>query len=381
MIYLDNAATTKPYLKCSWILVKDMLFNWFNASSLYKKGEKQQNRIKKYKRIISKKLACNSNEIYFTSGATESNNWVIKGLVLRYLKEHKLDKNFMLPHIITTNIEHHSITNCIKQLVDLGMCQVTYINPEKNGMVLNQNVIREIKPNTILVSMIATNNETGMPNFIKELHKELKKYNILLHTDATQAIGKQEILGNYADFITMSGHKIHAPKGIGLMIGNAFLLEPLIIGGQQQNFQRAGTENVGLIECLAYSISKISKTDGLNISSLKWYATEKLQELFDRDEYIINGDNILSPILSISFKGVEGEYLTSNLSKKGIYLSTGSACNTGDLNPSEVLQAMNVPKNYIGGTIRLSFTNKTEFEDIRRCLIEVRRLIPKDGEE
>ena len=301
---------------------------------------------------------------------------MLKGIVLRYYKDHKKDKNIPLPHIITTQIEHHSISRCLEQLVDLRLCEVTYIKPQSNGMISNQSIIDAIKSNTILVSVMATNNETGMHNAIKSLHKVLMKYKIILHTDATQIIGKEPFYGSYADFITLSGHKIHSPKGIGLLIGNANLLEPLIIGGQQQNFQRAGTENVGLMECLAYSISKIKQKNSFNITALKWYTQKKLQELFDKDEYIINGNNMFSPILNISFKGIEGEYLTSSLAKKGIYLSTGSACNTGDLEPSEVLKAMDVPESYIRGTIRISFDEDTSFQTIYRCLIEIRRLMP-----
>lgn len=334
MIYLDNCSTTK----LSELVKKNIIENldlFANPSSIYNIGIESKKMIEISRNKIANCINCEPSEIYFTSGASESNTWALQ------------DKFYC------ENYEHHSILN-------------------------NKNRVYDLKKSKI-VSYMMVNNEVGFINDIKTIRKEFKDYQF--HCDATQAIGNIQIDVRDLDIDTMSfsGHKFHAPKGIGVLyVKNGIKINPLIYGGKQELGIRGGTENlIGIfaigvaIECACENIEL--KTKHCGVLKNRIVSNLKNKNL----DFMINGENTINSILNISFSGFESESLLLQLELKDIYVSSGSACNSGSLNPSETLKFLNVPSEYINGTIRISFDLENTVEEVDIFCNELIKIIER----
>ena len=381
-IYLDNAATTKVDSK----VVKAMLpyfTNYYgNASEPHLFGEKAREAIENSREIIANFLGTtDSSDIIFTSCATESLNLVHKGLIKNYLETHHNKK----PHIITTPIEHKAVLEACKN----SGAEITLIPVDFYGRVNEEDIRMNIKTNTILVSVMYVNNEIGTIQPIKDIGEMLKEWNkkhktnILFHTDATQAIEYLDCnvdeLG--VDLLSFSGHKIHAPKGIGCLYirSNSELTIPLTRqqdGGGQEFGLRAGTENVPYIVGLAKAVELIEKIDVKKIKRLRddfmWWIVENLS-----DELVLTGSRCYRAphIASYVSKNIKGIDLVSALSRKGIACASGSACNSDSIEPSHVLKAVKVPKAYINGSIRFSLSKYTTRREIQVVEKELKMIV------
>lgn len=371
MIYLDNAATTKPM---------DSEFNlWFNASSLYSNGLIAHQYYEKALEDIGNIFNVDTDSIMFTSGATESANWVIHNLI----KQYKNDK--IQPCIISSPIEHPCVKNTIQHYVDEKIVKVRYLSISNNGFVdvdsLNTIIEEEGKENIAFVTCMYVNNEIGNIQPISKIGEICDENDIHFVVDATQAVGKIDIdmKKDCIDFMFFSGHKFNGPKGIGCLISrHSFLLSslgPFMFGGHQQRSLRPGTEDIisikNMVTALETHMKYLYEAQNKN-ARINTY----LQMCLTKDnDVIINSMSDEIPILNCSFKNISGEYIVQELSARGIYCSTGSACTSGDLEVSHVLKALNVPDDYIRGTIRLSFDYReidfTELDYILKSINDI----------
>ncbi len=378
-IYLDNSATTKPYKE----VVEKMIFalenDYANPSSLHKKGLEVEKNIKKIREDIARTLGVKEKEIYFTSGGTESNNSIIRGV---------LDKR--KNHIITTKIEHPSVLDTIKTLEKEGI-EVTYLDVDSEGKIDINSLKSSIKENTILVSVMHVNNEVGSIQPISEVGKYLKtlKEKVYFHVDAVQSFGKINFKPSKynIDFMSVSGHKIHGPKGIGFMyIKESSKVKPLFTGGGQEFGFRSGTENIPGIYGLGEAIRITNENLDKNIQKIDSLKNLLKSEILNNIENVkINSpEDGVCHILNVSFLGVKGEVLLHYLEQKDIYVSTGSACSSKKKG-SHVLNAMNLSKDEIEGTIRFSLSCFNTEEEILETIkvlkssVEDLRFIIKKG--
>ncbi len=378
-IYLDNSATTKPYKE----VVEKMIFalenDYANPSSLHKKGLEVEKNIKKIREDIARTLGVKEKEIYFTSGGTESNNSIIRGV---------LDKR--KNHIITTKIEHPSVLDTIKTL-EKEAIEVTYLDVDSEGKIDIDSLKSSIKENTILVSIMHVNNEVGSIQPISEIGKYLKtlKEKVYFHVDAVQSFGKINFkLSKYnIDFMSVSGHKIHGPKGIGFMyIKENSKVKPLFTGGGQEFGFRSGTENIPGIYGLGEAVRITNKNLDKNIQKINTLKNLLKSEILNNIENVkINSpEDGVCHILNVSFLGVKGEVLLHYLEQKDIYVSTGSACSSKKKG-SHVLNAMNLSKDEIEGAIRFSLSCFNTEEEILETIkilknsVEDLRFIIKKG--
>ena len=363
-VYLDYSATTYVKPKVLEEMLPYFTENFGNPSSLYNKGLESKIAIKKARKIIANYIGANENEIYFTSSGSEGNNWVLKSnKLLEFALLHK-DKK---PHIITTKIEHHSILNSCEFLKRIGV-NITYLKVDNEGFINLNELEKAITPETILVSIMFANNEIGTIEPIKEIGKLCARKGILFHTDVTQAIGHTQIDVEELniDALTFSGHKLYAPKGIGcvyIRAKNDFeFLNSFIHGGKQEHGLRAGTENVSGIVGLGKAIELL---DNRTIREVRDYCLDKLKDI---EGIELNGTKDLSKRLdcniNIRIKGVENESLINMLSLYGIYVSSGSACNSGSLTPSHVLKAIGLSDKEANSSIRITMGEETTKEDI-----------------
>ncbi|OUJ18518.1 Cysteine sulfinate desulfinase/cysteine desulfurase [Methanonatronarchaeum thermophilum] len=363
IIYADNNATTpidpdvykemKPYLQ----------ERYGNPNSLHIKGREAKQAIEEAREKVASLINADTKEIIFTSCATESNNQAIKGIV------NKTDKK---GHIITTKTEHKSIINPIKHLEREGH-EVTYLNVDKNGYVNPQELKKAIKENTILVSIHYANNEIGTIQPIKKLAKTTPK-DIPFHTDAAQIPGKIDInVKNLEiDLLTINGHKMYGPKGIGaLWINKKTKIQPLLHGGGQENNRRSGTENVPYIVGFGKAAEKAKESLKKEQKKLTEMHEKILTQIPQKIENTkINGPqkNRLPGNANISFKGIEGEALVLRLEDKGIMASTGSACASETLEPSHVLIETGVPEELAHSSLRISFGRFNEMQDVEKII-------------
>ena len=364
-IYLDNSATTKPYEEVIQKMVYALSTDYANPSSLHKKGIEVEKNIKAIRQDIARTIGAKDKEIYFTSGGTESNNTIIRGVANLYKKR----KN----HIISTEIEHPSVLATLKDLENEGF-EVTYLKVNKEGIVDIEEFKSSIKETTSLVTIMHVNNEIGSIQPILEIGKYLKslKEKIYLHVDAVQSYGKINFRPSKynIDFMSVSGHKIHGPKGIGFMyIKENNRLKPLLTGGGQEVDLELGTENVPGIYGIGEAIKIINK--GLNekiekMNNLKNMLKEGL--IYNVEDIKINStDEGVCHILNVSFKDVKGEVLLHYLEQKGVYVSTGSACSSKKKG-SHVLNAIGLSKDEIEGAIRFSLSDMNTEEDILEAI-------------
>lgn len=360
-IYLDNSATTKPYKEVVEKMVYALSTDYANPSSLHKKGIEVEKNIKSIRQDIARSISAKDKEIYFTSGGTESNNTIIRGVANLYKKR----KN----HIISTKIEHPSVLDTLKDLESEGF-EVTYLDVNENGIIDIEEFKKSLKSTTSLVTMMHVNNEIGAIEPIQEVGKHLKTLNdkVYLHVDAVQSYGKINFKPSRynIDFMSVSGHKLHGPKGIGFMyIKENNRLKPLLTGGGQEIGIRSGTENVPGIYGLGEAIKITNKDLDKNIEkidNLKNILKEGLLENID-DIKINSSDDGVCHILNVSFRGIKGEVLLHYLEQKGIYVSTGSACSSKKKG-SHVLNAIKLNPDEIEGAIRFSLSDMNNEEEI-----------------
>lgn len=364
-IYLDNSATTKPYKEVVDKMLQALTEDYANPSSLHRKGIEVEKNIKLIRQNIAKSIGAKDKEIYFTSGGTESNNTIIRGIA----NLNKKRKN----HIISTVIEHPSVLNTLKDL-ELEGFEITYLKVDENGKIDLNELKESIKHSTCLITIMHVNNEIGSIQPIAEIGKYLKTLDekIYLHVDAIQSYGKINFRPSKynIDFMSVSGHKFHGPKGIGFMyIKENNRLKPLLTGGGQEIGIRSGTENVPGIYGLGEAVKIINQDLNAVIEKIS-----KLKDMLKR-EIVNNIDDIKvnSPedgvchILNISFRGVKGEVLLHYLEQKGIYVSTGSACSSKKKG-SHVLNAIGLKPDEIEGAIRFSLSDTNSEDQIKEVV-------------
>ena len=359
--YFDNAATTKVRKEVVNRMFPYFMQEYGNPSSLYKLGRKARVGVEEARRNVANLINCDKNEIYFTSGGTESDNTVLKGIM-------NLDKN-KGKHIITSKIEHPAILNTCKTLEEKGY-KVTYLNVDKDGIINIEELNNSITDETVLISIMFANNEIGSIQPIQQIGKIANKKRIIFHTDAVQACGNIDIDVKKLkiDMLSLSGHKIGAPKGIGALYVNKNIeFKNLIDGGHQEKNKRAGTENVpgmvGLGE--ACKIARYNMQNHINkLKKLRDYYFEQVKNKIPDSK--INGSlkYRLPGNSNISFKGVNAEELLMKLDERGICASAGSACSSGSNMPSHVLTAIGLEKEYLEGTLRVTFGDDNTKEDV-----------------
>lgn len=372
IIYLDNSATTPIKSEVLQEMMPYLTTEYGNASSLYSVGRSAKRAIEKARNRVAELLNCNHNEIYFTGGGSESDNIALKGFV--YANKEKGN------HIITSKIEHPAILETCKTLERQGF-EVSYINVNENGIIDVEELRKSIKTNTILISVMTANNEVGTVQPIEEIAKIAHDNNIIFHTDAVQAIGNVQIDVEKMkiDMLSLSSHKINGPKGVGaLYIKNGIEVEKFINGGHQEKDRRAGTENVAGIVGIGKAAEiarKNMETHIRNLSKIRDYYIKKVQK--EIPNIRINGsmENRLPGNANISFKGINASELIFKLDERGICVSSGSACSSGNRNPSHVLIAMNVPEVYLNSAIRTTFGDNNTFEQVDYVVKILKRII------
>lgn len=376
--YLDNGATTQPFASVREVMLKTLEEDFGNPSSLHTKGVEAEKYVKEAKEQIAKSLKADPKEIVFTSGGTESNNMALIGGALANQRAGK--------HIITTGIEHASVHNPLIFLEAMGF-EVTYLPVDAKGHIRLPELLETIREDTILVSIMYVNNEIGAVMDIEAIGKAIKekKPDIVFHVDAIQAYGKYRIYPKRLniDLLSVSGHKIHGPKGIGfLYIRDKVKIKPIIYGGEQQKGMRSGTENVPGIAGLSQAVKEIydnheEKIKGLY--ELKKYFIEEIEKL---PRTTVNGIQGLSieqtapHIISVSFEGVRSEVLLHALEDKAIYVSSGSACSSNHPAISGTLRGIGVKKELLDSTLRFSLSVLTTKEELDLALEALEELLP-----
>lgn len=373
--YLDNSATTQCSRRATDLMVKLLNEDYGNPSSMHMKGVEAENYIKEAKQKIAKTLKIDEKEIVFTSGGTESNNMALIGTALA----NKRAGN----HIITTSIEHASVSATVAYLEELGF-KVTYLKVDKDGLISLEELKEAVTDETILVSLMMVNNEIGAVEPIEEAVKVIKTQNpkTLVHVDAIQAYGKYRIYPKKigVDLLSVSGHKIHAPKGTGfLFIRDKVKVKPLIYGGGQQKGMRSGTENVPGIAALAEAAVEIYEDFDAKTEHLYALKERFISGLQGMDGVTVNGRtgrDSAPQIVSVSIEGVRSEVMLHTLEDRGIYVSAGSACSSNKPAVSATLTAIGLKKNLLDSTIRFSFCVNTTEEEIDYALSVMREVIP-----
>lgn len=372
LIYLDNAATTKTAPEVVEAMLPYFTEKFGNPSSVYSFASGNKDVITRQRETIADALGAKSNEIYFTAGGSESDNWALKAAADAYK-----DKG---NHIITTKIEHHAILHTGEYLEKHGM-EVTYLDVDENGVVKLEDLKAAIRPTTILISVMFANNEIGTIQPIKEIGKIAREHGILFHTDAVQAFGQIPIHVDeyHIDMLSASGHKLNGPKGIGfLYIRKGVKIRSFIHGGAQERKRRAGTENVPGIVGLGAAVSRAVRT----MEERTAKETELRDHLIDRVMKEIpytklNGhkEKRLPNNANFSFRFIEGESLLIRLDMKGICGSSGSACTSGSLDPSHVLLAIGLPHEIAHGSLRLTLNEEITREDIDYVVDSLKEIV------
>lgn len=373
--YFDNSASTRVLDSVKDIVVKTMTEDYGNAAAKHRKGMEAERYIREARRIIAGTLKAAEKEILFTSGGSESNNMALIGTALANQRAGR--------HIISTAVEHPSVYNPLTYLEELGF-EITFLPVDHNGHISLQQLEEAIRPDTILVSVMYVNNEVGAVEPIEEISRIIKAKNpsVIFHVDAIQAYGKYVIRPKKQgiDLLSVSGHKIHGPKGVGfLYIRSGVKIKPLIYGGGQQNNLRSGTENV-------------PGAAGLGVAAKEMYTDheEKIRRLTELKDYMIDrlgeiegtlvnskmGTESAPQIVSVSFEGVRSEVLLHALEDKEIYVSSGSACSSHHPGISGTLKGIGLAQKYLDATIRISFGIFNTKEEIDYCIDTLKELLP-----
>lgn len=371
-IYFDNSATTRIKTEVLNEMMPFLTIEFGNASSLYLIGRNAKRAIEKARKQVAELINCEANEVFFTAGGSESDNIALKGFA--YANKNKGN------HIITSKIEHPAVLNACKRLEQQGF-EVSYINVNEDGIIKLDELQQEIKPSTILISVMTANNEIGTIQPIEKIAQIAHINNIVFHTDAVQAVGNMplDVKKIGIDMLSLSGHKINAPKGIGaLYIKDKLEIEKIIDGGHQEKDKRAGTENVAGIVGLGKACEIANKNMEIHIkylTQLRNYYIKRLNEEMP-NKIKINGsiEKRLPGNANISFEGKNASELIFKLDEKGICVSSGSACSSGNSQPSHVLKAINVPEKYLYSAIRTTFGENNTFEEIEYFIKMIKKI-------
>lgn len=374
MIYLDNAATTPVYPEVMEAMLSFFTEYYGNPSAIYSFADEAKKAIDEARVTLAKGIHAKTEEIYFTGGGSESDNWALKAVAEAYGTKGK--------HMITTRIEHHAVLHTAEYLERQGF-EVTYINVDKYGMIRLEELEAAIRPDTILISVMAANNEIGTIQPLEEIGKIAKEHGVLFHTDAVQAYGHipLDVEKMNIDMLSASGHKVNGPKGIGILyIRKGVKIRSFIHGGAQERNRRAGTHNVP-------SIVGFGKAAELAFSSME----ERMRKEAELRDYLIervlkeipytrlNGDRTrrLPNNAHFCFRFIEGESLLILLDQNGICGSSGSACTSGSLDPSHVLLAIGLPHEIAHGSLRLTLSEKTTMEEIDFTVEQLKKIIER----
>ena len=374
VIYLDNAATTKTAPEVVEAMLPYFTEHFGNPSSIYSLGSQSKRAVTESREVIAEVLGCKTNEIYFTAGGSEADNWAIKAAAEAYASKGK--------HIITSKIEHHAVLHTCEYLEKNGY-EVTYLNVDENGVVDLEQLKRAIRPDTILISVMFANNEIGTIQPIKEIGEIAKEHKIVFHTDAVQAFGQMPINVDeyHIDMLSASGHKVNGPKGIGLLyIRKGVKIRSFVHGGAQERQRRAGTHNVpGIV-----GFGKAAQLAFENMEERSKYETELRDYLIERvlteiPYSRLNGDRTkrLPNNANFCFRFIEGESMLILLDQNGICGSSGSACTSGSLDPSHVLLAIGLPHEIAHGSLRLTLSEKTTREEIDYTVDKLKGIIER----
>ncbi|NLP48172.1 MAG: cysteine desulfurase NifS [Clostridiales bacterium] len=372
-IYVDNAATTAISPEVLEAMMPFMQEVYGNPSSIHSFGQEASAALEKARLEIAEILGAKSKEIYFTSGGSESDNWAINAALSIGAKRGK-------KHIVSSKIEHHAVLHVLKRLEKEGY-EVTYLDVNGNGIVKLEDLKSAIREDTALVTIMYANNEIGSIQPITEIGALCREKGVLFHTDAVQAVGNLpvNVVEDNIDFLSLSAHKFHGPKGVGVLYCRTGLaLRGLIIGGAQERGRRAGTENVAAIVGMSAALKQAKDNMQANNIALKKMQAKLIDELLKIPRSRLNGDPIkrLPGNISFCFEGIEGEALLLSLDMVGIAASSGSACTSGSLDPSHVLLAIGLPHEIAHGSLRLSLSNFNTMEEME-YIIENLKIIVK----
>ena len=360
MIYLDNSATTKPNAACVQAMTRLLCDTWGNPSSVHELGIAAERELKNARKEVAASLGAEPDRVFFTSGGTEADNWAIFSTCERLKKRGN--------HIVTTAVEHHAVLHPMKALEAKGF-EVTYLQPDEAGFVCADTLKAALRPDTILVSIMMVNNESGAVMPIADMIRITRRLSplALFHTDAVQGFlkipFKAKTLG--ADLISVSGHKIHGPKGVGaLYIRPGLPLPPFIHGGGQESNFRSGTENLpGICGFAAACADTDTQQEIARMTDLRDYCRARAQEI---PGLVLIGQQAAPHIVNLSLPGLRSQGIINCLQTKGIYVSAGSACSKG--HRSHVLEAMHLPPAVIDGSVRISFCGDNTREDVDRLI-------------
>ena len=365
-IYLDNAATTRVRPEVAEAVLPAMMETYGNASSVHSFGREAKKALESARGQVAEALHAKPSEIYFTSCGTESDNWAIKGAAAAGARKGKR-------HLITTNFEHHAVLHTMQMLEKEGF-EVTYLPVDSQGLITAAQVREAIRPDTALVSIMYANNEIGTILPIPEIGAVCREARVPFHTDAVQAVGQVaiDVGAQQIDMLSLSGHKLNAPKGVGVLyLRSGLVIDTFMHGGAQERGRRAGTENLASIMGLAAAITIAS----FQIEERAARRTAMRDRLIDGilgqiPRCRLNGsrEHRLPGSLNISFEGIEGESLLLLLDMKGVCASSGSACTSGSLDPSHVLLAIGLPHEIAHGSLRLSLGDENTMEDVEYIL-------------
>ncbi|MDE6748781.1 MAG: cysteine desulfurase [Lachnospiraceae bacterium] len=375
-VYLDNSATTRCFDEVAQLMMKISCEDYGNPSSMHHKGVEAERYLRYARETLAKILKVNEKEIFFTSGGTESDNIAIVGTAMA---NHRTGR-----HLITTQIEHPAVIQTMKYLEAQGF-RVTYLPVDKQGRIRLEDLQEAICKETILVSIMHTNNEIGTIEPIEEAGELIKRTNpaTVFHVDAVQGFGKFRIYPSRMniDLLSVSAHKIHGPKGVGfLYINDKIKINPIIYGGGQQKGMRSGTENVAGIAALARAAEIMYSNLDADMNRLYELRDMFIQGVSQIDNVKVNGcmgNESAAHIVSLSVSGVRSEVLLHALEDRGIYVSAGSACSSNKPQPSATLKAIGVEKDLLHSTIRFSFSVFTTEEEIRYTIQTLREIIPE----
>ena len=373
-IYLDNAATTRVRPEVAEAVLPAMTETYGNASSVHSFGREAKKAMEKARAQVAAAIGAKKEEIYFTAGGSEADNWAIKGAA------HALRKKGL--HIITTAIEHHAVLHTCQALEKEGF-EVTYLPVDEYGLVTPEQVEAAIRPDTILVSVMAANNEIGTIEPIAEIGAVCRAHKVLFHTDAVQAVGHMplDVAAMQIDMLSLSGHKFYAPKGVGaLYIRTGVRIENLIEGGAQERNRRAGTENVPAIVGMGRAIELITAEmaeENARISGLRDRLIAGILDAIPESRLNGHPTKRLPGNVNVSIRYIEGEALLLSLDMAGIAASSGSACTSGSLDPSHVLLAIGLPHEIAHGSLRLTIGRDNTQAEIDRVLEELPKIVSR----
>ena len=385
-VYLDNSATTKPSVGVKEKMLQALDQDYGNPSSMHRMGVRAEQYMKEAAAILANSLKVEAKEIIFTSGGTEANNLALIGTAMANRRRAN--------HVITTRIEHPSVHQAVVYLEENGF-EISFIPVDPSGKIIKQKLYELIKENTLMVSMMYVNNEIGSVQDVTEIATELKnrKKDIIFHVDAVQAFGKYRIHPKRQgiDLLSLSGHKIHGPKGIGaLYVNDKVKINPTMFGGGHQRGLRSGTENVPGIAGLGQAVKELYTDFDQKIMRMYDLKQKFLQEVSKLEGVSVNGmtpecleifelealKKTAPHIMSVSFQGVRSEVFLHALEDKGVFVSSGSACSSHHPTPSVTLTAIGLPKDLMESTLRFSMSELTTTEEIEYTLEQIKQIVP-----